>query len=284
MRLSALVFTLGLGVATGALAGPAEEAWNAFLSGDFNRVAQIVSATERDTSLTAGERARLYFALGCGEAMRGREAPARGAFRLALSLDATLSYAEAELPPPVWKLYSPLQEAVSRLSGDLLLPASPTRQSVSPLADGSDKPTARDTVRITLPVMHSRWAVAQSLLCPGWGHLSEGNRRGYWFAGAEALLVLGWGAAARASRDAEDDYLKARSAADLSRTYERYNDRHRLAWGLGLAAAGVYLVAQWDFFTMSPPSSVVSGSAPRGAAISCQWSIGAWGVSVRIGL
>ena len=105
-----------------------------------------------------------------------------------------------------------------------------------------------------MPVVRRPSVVVKSLLYPGWGHLSEGRRRGTLFAGVEAVWLTGWILSAVAADNARDEYLQARSPEQISERYDRYNNYWRLAWGFGLAALATYIVAQFDFFTTPPPT------------------------------
>ena len=88
-----------------ALSGPAEEAWEAYLAGDFETVEAIVTESVADTSIDIKAHARLYLVLGCSDAMRGRDRTAAAEFEQALILDPTIKLTAADIPPPVWRVF-----------------------------------------------------------------------------------------------------------------------------------------------------------------------------------
>jgi len=220
-------------------AGPADEAWNAWLTGDFDLVARIAETSGGNLSLPQAERAKIYLALGCSEAMRNRNEAAGVAFYRALELDSTLRPSQEELPPPAWILFSTASQKFAYRIG---------QESVEEvLVQHGDK------VSTATGYGWQRSSVAKSLIFPGLGHVSRGERRGYWIAGAEACLVGGWILSAAASSSARGEYLKTRDNNELSDKYSKYNTYYRMSWGFGLSAVALYIGAQYDFFTTIPP-------------------------------
>jgi hypothetical protein len=248
-----------------AFAGSAEEAWNAYLAGDFQHVFQIVSRDGNDSNLTLPERARLYFTLGCSKAMQGMDTAATVAFRRAFSLDPKFGCSEEEVPPPVWKLFKPVRDSV--LSAQIPLERHANSPSTPPVT------LRTDTLRIATIFSHSRASTIKSLAFPGWGHISEGNRRGYLITGAETLLLVGWGASALASGKARTDYIKARDKSVISDRYNTYNKYYHLSWGLGAAAVALYLGAQFDFFSAPPRFQLSVFNEAHGMAIAWNQSL-----------
>jgi len=220
-------------------AGPADDAWDAWLVGDFDRVVTIAGRSGTDANLADSERSRIYFTLGCTEAMRGKDGFATVAFQKALDLNPALIVTQDELPPPVWRVFASIRERQAVTTG----------KSQTPLKEIAARV---DTIRIPVAVTRSKAAAVRSLIAPGWGHITEGKQRGYWIAGSEAILTAGWIASAIASSSARSDYLKARSSSDISNKYKTYNTYYQLSWGFGLSALALYIGTQYDFFTSMP--------------------------------
>jgi len=252
--MTSVVFGLLLTVLNAA-PDPAAEAWQAWLAGDFVRVERLAALSSADTALTSQQRARVGLALGCSEAMRGREAAATSAFGGALELDAFEGLTQADLPPPAWRLFEPLRAKRLR---ELNAASSPSL----PMApyQAAALSAAPDTVRLYQPLYHRRSAAVQSLVFPGWGHLAEKRSRGWLLAASEAAALAGFVWSFTAAGSARDDYLNARGDA-IDDRYDRYNRYYRLTWGFGIASAAIYLYTQADFFIAPPPQfSIISGS------------------------
>ncbi len=227
---------------------PAGAAWEAYLTGDFTRVETIFRAAVEDTSISDRQLARVYLAMGCADAMLKRAPDAATMFETALKLDPRMRLTDSDLPPPVWRIFQPIQERIVRAGVDTLkVPAEPRVSRSAP---------PPDTDRELVPYRRGRAAVLKSLAFPGLGHLSEGKRRGFIYMGIETLAVGGWIASMVAADRAHDDYLKARTPREISTRYDRYNRLYRLSWGFGLVAAGTYIIAQYDFFSRPPPVGV----------------------------
>lgn len=216
-----------------------EQAWNAYLSGDFNRVEQIVSNAMSDTSQSSEELARLYLALGCADAMRGRKAAATASFEQALRLFPNLNLGSSDLPPPVWEVYQPV---MIRMLEELDANTSPKPETLK-------SKITRDTLLVYKPVFFSRTSVIKSLVLPGWGHINEGKSYGKWIMAAEAVLVTGWLITAHQSNLAREKYLKEKNEERIPSLYERYDRYYRLTWVFGSSAIGLYLSAQFDLFS-----------------------------------
>ena len=227
-------------------AEPGDEAWEAYLAGDFNRVEQLVINSKTDANLDSTQRARLYLALGCADALRGRDATAEKAFENALSFNPHLKLSASDLPPPVWKLFQPIKDRFA-LKPSYLLP------------DKIPKDTVRivefkfDTTYIPEPHFRSSSVTLKSLIFPGWGHLAEGRRRGYLFAGVEAIVVSGLIISVVETSRTRENYLSARDPVEMKDKYDAYNRSYQITWGLVFLAVTNYLVAQIDFFTAPPP-------------------------------
>lgn len=234
-----LVFTV-----SPAKAGPAEEAWEAYIRGDFSLVTAIVNKHVNNTNLTSVEKAKLYLALGCSDALLGREASATAAFERSLVLNSALILTEADLPPPAWTLFKPVQERQGINNSLRLIPTFSAEQL--------PKPVKPDTIRILFPAGRDKSSLIKSMLLPGWGHLSEGERRGYVFLGAEFAVVSGLIYSAARAKDARGKYLKARDIEQIDKYYNRYNRYYNLTWGFGAAAVVVYFLTQLDFVRGSP--------------------------------
>ena len=237
-------------MAAGAIAGPAEDAWNAYLSGNFARVEQLTRSASGDTTLPNGELARVYLALGCSEAIRGRDIGAVDAFETALTLDATIEMTSTDLPPPVWRLFEPVRQRMREQV------AAPQTAAVSDTVIQHLSVVIPDTVELFVPVYRERTVALRSLLYPGWGHWVEDRRRGLIYAGVEALMVSGWIISARKADKARDDYLSARQPDEIATNYDRYNSYYRFAWGFAMGAIATYVAAQVDFFAVAPPISI----------------------------
>ncbi len=242
---------LALVVPTIARADAAEEVWDAYLAGDFARVAQLVQSAISDTALEAGKKAHLYFTFGCSNAMQGNNAAAAEAFKLAFAMNPRLHYESLELPPPVWKIFKSIQDSVQ----------SQQQINLKPIPETAAKTTRIDTVRIVEPLYHGRSTVIRSLAFPGWGHLHEGSRRGYKYIIGESILLASLAYSLQMTWEARDDYSRSRSAADVERYYARYNNRYRISWGLGASAVALYLFAQWDLFSHPPAITVRSSQS-----------------------
>ena len=242
------------------LANPADDAWNAYLAGRFDQVARIAESSSSDSSLTSHDRGRILSALGCSQAMQGHSAEATSSFLLALKWDSSIKFREDDLPPPAWRIYKQTHDQFV---------AAPVSIVAAPQVPQSRLP---DTVKVTVrePVSHSREAVLRSLLWPGWGHLTEHDSRGAWLAAAEGVLVAGTIMSGVASNNARERYLKATAGSIASDRYDRYNNYYRLTWGIGVGAAALYFVAQYDFFSR-PPLLAMSLEPGRGIVLSARF-------------
>lgn len=226
-------------------AGPVEAAKHAYLSGDFTGVERLVKEYGADPLLTSASKAELYFTLGCVEALRGRATAAELAFRQALSLYSDLSYTSADVPPPAWRIYKPIYDEFIQHRDektDKVIPATPVKS----------EPLRIDTIKITEPRYIYHRAAWKSLVYPGWGHLSEGQRQGLWLIAGETALLGSWIWAMTITESKRDEYIASRSPAEIERNYDIYNRYYQIQWGLGAAALGLYLYSQFDYFTHPP--------------------------------
>lgn len=240
-----IALTLFMPIST-LLANPADLAWEAYLAGDFDSVEFIVSSSISDSALTFQDQARLYLALGCSDAMQGRDRTASAAFEQSLLLDPENKLTAADIPPPVWRLYQPV---LKRLTTD-------SRSTIINLPEESQtnlNSAQRDTVVKYIGVAHSSPAIVKSLVFPGWGHYTEERGRWKLFASAELLLVAGWVVMWDQSSRAHDSYISETNPTKMSDAYDKYNQMYRLTWGVGVAALANYFIAQWDFFSAPPP-------------------------------
>jgi len=225
-------------------ATPADYAWDSWLAGDFNRVVIIAAESGQDTTLAPQIRGKVFLALGCVEAMRGRDLQARSAFATARRLNPELKVAEEDVPPPVWAIYKTIPAPTVLVSG-ADLPGKPPAE-----------PVRRDTLRIPLPIHRDRLSSAKSLLFPGWGHIAEARSEGYWIVGGETFLAAAWIALAVAADNARDRYMEAASPDRIETEYDRYDTLHRLTWAAGAATVSLYVFSQWDYFSKPPPLSL----------------------------
>ncbi len=225
-----------------------DEAWKAYLAGDFEKVWEIVTEAFTDTSLSNTELAALFLALGCSDAMIGRPASASAAFEHALTLDPTISLTSDDLPPPVWEVFAPLQQRASNLNRNtIIFPSFSDNLELNPIPD---------TIRVPSPVFKSKSSTAKSLLFPGWGHLSENKKRGYLFLGIETIALTGFIFAAIRTQEVRNEYLNAREIPLINSKYSDYNKSYQLTWGLGITALTCYLYTQFDFFSSKPPPEI----------------------------
>ncbi len=246
MKIPILVVIALLIPACGLLANPADLAWEAYLAGDFDSVEYIVSSSMSDSTLSLQDQARLYLALGCSDAMQGRDRTASAAFEQSLMLDPENKLTAADIPPPVWRIYQPV---LKRLTDD-------SHSAVIKLPEDnatSLSSTKRDTVVKYIGVAHESRAIVKSLIFPGWGHFAEERGRWKLFAGTELALVAGWVVVLSQSDQAHEAYISEIDPAKMGDAYDKYNSLYRLSWGLGCAALANYFVAQWDFFSVPPP-------------------------------
>jgi len=218
-------------------AGPAEESWNAWLTGDFERVSSLADTRGSDTTISVSARALIYMALGCSEAMRGRSSVSADAFRVALQLDPRLDYTADELPPPVWAVFKKERDA-SRLA---------IRLQPQPIQG------RHDTVKVATPIYRSRDDVMFSLVAPGYGQIRDGHKWGYAVLGSEICLAAGWAIAANQTSHARRSYLRASGSTEIQSTYHRYNRDYQVSTGLGVAVVLLYIGAQYDYFSRPPP-------------------------------
>ncbi len=232
------------------LADVTDDAWLAYLAGDFNHVAHIVQAGLSDTSLTSDQKAKLSFTLGCSHAMQNRDFAADDAFRIAFSFNPTLTHSSMELPPPVWRIFKPIQDsAQAKLTVD-----------VKRVTESTGIKTRIDTLRVFEPVYHEKATIIRSLAFPGWGHLYVGNRRGYRYVIGEAILLGGFAYSIKRLGDAHEDYSNARNSSDIAKYYSDYNLQYKTSWGLGAMVVGFYLFSQWDLFSHPPAISISSAN------------------------
>ncbi len=228
-------------------AGSTNEAWNAYLAGNFGQVEFLVADAINDTLLSEKELAQYYIALGCSDAMRGRNAGATTVFELALTLDPTIKLTASDLPPPVWKLYEPVRKRIPEYNNQEELSIDSVRY---------EKVIIQDTIKQFVPIYRDKSTIAKSFICPGWGHLSEDRPRGYLFAGIGMVAVSGWIASAIITDNYRSDYLAARDPDDVSRKYSKYNDFYRLTWGIATVSVVNYLYTQIDLLGKPPPISL----------------------------
>lgn len=241
-------------------AGPAEEAWEAYLTGNFDLVKKISAASVADSTLSQVELARVFLALGSSEAMQGHDSSSIIAFESALKSDPTINLTPSDLPPPVWRLYAPVRQKIKNLEESLQVSSIPDTVGIEPPINKPVIPVSGltiDTVYVFRPLNHTRSASIRSLIFPGLGHLKEGRKRGLLFAGLEVVLVTGWVVSAIAAKDAREDYLGARNPDDIDRHYDRYNSFYQLSWGFTATALATYIASQVDFFTNSPPEPYI---------------------------
>ncbi|NQT34553.1 hypothetical protein HQ587_05140 [bacterium] len=239
-------------IASSLRAGPAEEAWEAYLAGDFELVERIVIKAKDDIDLDSTQLGKLHLALGCSQAMRGMDAAAMTSFEMALLFDRSIDLSPTDLPPPVWKLFKPVHDRMLLYASTL-----PTGVEITD-PKFSDERLRIDTLLIVEPLIHEPSATLKSLVFPGWGHLSEGRNSGFLFTGIEAAALTGLLISTLAADRARDDYLTARSEPEISDRYSTYNRYYQLSWGFALIAISNYLIAQVDFFTTSPPNNAIN--------------------------
>jgi len=241
-------------------AGPAEEAWEAYLAGDFDRVEQLVIEVASAETIDSTQLSGLYFALGCSDAILGRDSAAVTSFEIALSLDPSIDLSPVDLPPPVWKVYKPVRDRILQRRSEKVDRQSTltdsSRRADLPYEEHAEIPTRIDTAFIVKPVYRASSATLKSLVFPGWGHITEGKRKGYVFAGIEAVAVTGLIISALDANRARDDYLKARTPVEIADRYDSYNRSYQLTWGLAVIVAATYLIAQVDFFNSQPPCPI----------------------------
>ncbi len=237
-------------IASSLRAGPGEEAWEAYLAGDFELVERIVIKAKDDIDLDSTQLGKLHLALGCSQAMQGMDAAAMTSFEMALLFDRSIDLSPTDLPPPVWKLFKPVHDRMLLYASSLQTDTEIT-SSIDP--ELSDKRVRIDTLLIVEPLIHEPSATLKSLVFPGWGHLSEGRNRGFLYTGIEAAALTGLLISVLEADRARDDYLAARSEPEISDRYTRYNRYYQLSWGFALIAISNYLIAQVDFFTTHPP-------------------------------
>lgn len=242
MKGASLLFVL-LMFAEAGLANPGQDAWNAYLAGDFKKTAAIAQKFGSDSSLTPVERAEIYFALAFGQVITGDSLDASFSLRAGFSLDRTREYTSDDLPPKVWRFY---------------IEHRPTIQS-SPIASPPVEPTG-DLTGITrdslprspaLPYRLSTSAVTRSLLLPGWGHLTEGDRGGALITIGSLALAGGWIWSELHLRKSNQSYMDASQASTARTRYRDYRSAYQIAWAFRITSLAYYLAAQYDFFTLS---------------------------------
>lgn len=237
------------------LYGQSGEAWNAYLAGNFDKVEQLLKGAVEDSSLSDAQLARYYLALGCSDAMRNRSTSATTAFERALDLDPAIKLTSSDIPPPVWQLFEPVRNR---------MPYTKAPPEITDELREQIRGSAVDTVRITDTIYLKRSAVVNSLIFPGWGHLKEGNGKGWMFAGSEAVLIAGWVTSSILTSNARKDYMDSRTAEDISAKYDDYNSYYRLSAGFAAAAVINYVYCQVDFFRSThPPQFSQSDSFTR---------------------
>ncbi len=243
-----IILLLALVIPCAGLADIAGDAWDAYLAGDFDGVTRLAQTALSDTTLTTTNKAQIFFTLGCSNAMQGRDIAAVDAFRLAFSLNPNLHYDSMDLPPPVWKIFKPIQDS------EATLPQLDLNQIREPFRTSSRV----DTFLVIKNHYYSQSTVTRSLVFPGWGHLYEGNRGGYKYLIGESILLVSLVYSVQATAKAREDYSLARSASDINKYYSRYNKSYKTSWGLGAGAVGLYLLTQWDLFSRPPDLSITS--------------------------
>ncbi len=235
---------------------PVEDAWNAYLIGDFDKVEKIVSSSLKLPDLSDSTRAMLYFTVGCSDAMQGRDISAISAFERALDIDPGLRKKSSDLPPPVWEIFSPIQEKAASVRTSIIVEAGPVFSE-----NTINNP---DTLKVYVPVMRDRSTILKSFSFPGWGHLSEGRKKGLVFGSIEALSVMCFVWSIAKTADERDDYLRENDVNQIQSEYDEYNLYYKLSWGFGLSTAITYIAAQIDFFSTLPPASLSIENSPSG--------------------
>jgi len=214
-----------------------DEAWEAYLSGDFAHVEQLVIDAILDNRIGIVQLAKLYLTLGCADAMRGRDATAITSFEMALINDPTLDPSSLDLPPPVWNLFKPVRDRM-------------------PCYYDEREILVTDSIEVIKPVYRKRSDVLRTLAFPGWGHLSEDRSKGLLYIGIEAAAVTGLVISAVNSARARDEYHSARDAVIIAERYDTYNLYYQLTCGFIILSVANYLAAQVDFFSTPPPVSM----------------------------
>jgi hypothetical protein len=212
-----------------------DKAWEAYLRGDFAYVEKLVMSAIADNQITAEQLAKLYLTLGCADAMRGRSATATTSFEMALINDPTLDPSSLDLPPPVWNLFKPVRDRMPRY------------------LDSEREILVTDSIEVIKPVYRKRADVLRTFAVPGWGHLSEGRKKGLFYVGMETIAVTGLVISAVNLTRAGEDYHSARDAVIIADRYDTYNIYYQLTWGFIFLTAANYLAAQIDFFSTPPP-------------------------------
>ncbi len=232
-----------------SFAGPAEDSWNAYLTGNFEEVQKIAFNVKSNRSISDSIKAETHIILGCSFALTGDTAAASRAFRASLTWNSALKRTAVELPPPAWKLFKPIRESIPfpLESADSI---DVERMTVFNEAGGLNLPG--DTIIITDTVFVSEFdpnnsnSMVKSFIFPGWGHLSQGNHSGYVFATVQLVTISAGIYFSLKSAGYRDDYLSARNVDVINESYEKYNRNYRLAYGFGIAALTNYIITQID--------------------------------------
>lgn len=236
-----------------AAAGVAEDVWEAYLLGDFDRVGNLVKTAAADMTISDSELARCYLALGCAEAMQSKNKSSITAFERALTLNPDMEVSQGELPPPVWEIFKPVRDRMPFNKNNSLVEIPVLKaNSEDSLKQFPVEKSQIDTLIVEIPTSISQSSAWKSLVYPGWGHLSEGNARWYIFAGIETAMISGLVISSVLANKARSDYLRESDPRKFDSEYRTYNTYYKLSIGFGTAAIVNYALTQWDFFTHPP--------------------------------
>lgn len=217
-----------------------QEAWEAFQTGQFTRVEELVQRSLQDT-LNDSVKARIIFAYGCAEAMRGRRSSALISFREVLRLWSPFHPDPDTIPPPAWNIF---EQAMGMFPSSGGFPSKAIAHSSEPALNSA--PPSHKGEKKPLPQY-----LLQSLLLPSWGLMETEKREGLWWLVAQGVTLGVWVYYLRETHKARQDYLNA-TEQDIEAKYQTYNRLYRRAWVAGMSTIAIYLGAQVRLRSASP--------------------------------
>jgi hypothetical protein len=210
----------------------------AFTAGQYQvMIEEIEARLGEPVGLEVDVVSKLHLWRGFALIGLGDRQAARASFRVALSLDPSLSLNPRDVSPKIMAEFQAAKSAVASTPSDT---ASETRYLL--LSD--ERPTA----------------AVRSLVIPGWGQWTmERKTRGVVFASLGLVALGGYVVSGISEHNAREEYLSA-TGDDISSKYNTYNRWHKANDVFGYGVMMVWAGAVMDVL-LGPPYHVhVSGT------------------------
>ena len=208
-------------------------------------------ALSRPEAFTGAQLVRLHTTLGLILYARNDALGAAEQFRAALSLEPGLTLDPVLVSPVTLAFFEETRSTFLRERAGEARSEPATRYVV---------------VRDTRP-----GAALRSLVLPGWGQRSRGQRAKGWLMTGAWTAAIGGGVAAHFQRDrARTAYLEETDPAVVQDRYRTYNNWHRLRGGLFVAAGAVWAAGIVDALASGAPQAPTPARislTPTGAGV-----------------